>query len=53
MTALNRLRESECRFLSVVSAGHMVGIVDLDNIVEMIKIQSALSGRNGAVQIAQ
>lgn len=52
-SVLQRLQGSECRLLSVTSAGRMVGIVDLDNIIELIKIQSALHGRNGAAERAR
>lgn len=39
---LQRLQSCQCRLLSVVDAGRLVGIVNLDNIMELIAIQTAL-----------
>ena len=47
---LERLQSCHCPLLSVTKAGQLVGIVNLDNIIELIKIQSALHGRDGSGQ---
>ena len=39
---LQRLQSCHCPLLSVTKAGQLVGIVNLDNIMELIKIQTAL-----------
>ena len=39
---LRRLQNCQCRLLSVVEAGRLVGIINLDNIMELISIQTAL-----------
>ena len=39
---LQRLETSDCRLLAVNDSGRLVGIINLDNILELIKIQSAL-----------
>ena len=39
---LQRLQTCQCRLLSVTEAGRLVGIVNLDNIMELISIQEAL-----------
>lgn len=39
---LQRLQSCECRLLSVTDAGRLVGIINLDNIMELISIQTAL-----------
>lgn len=39
---LQRLQNCQCRLLSVVENGRLVGIVNLDNIMELISIQTAL-----------
>ena len=39
---LKRLQSCRCRLLSVTEAGRLTGIVNLDNIMELIKIQTAL-----------
>lgn len=39
---LERLQVSHCRLIAVNKAGHLVGIVNLDNFVEFMKIQAAL-----------
>jgi Zn-dependent protease len=44
---LERLHNCHCPFLSVTEAGQLVGIVNLDNIMELIKIQTALQGQVG------
>jgi hypothetical protein len=44
---LERLHNCHCPFLSVTEAGQLVGIVNLDNIMELIKIQTALQGQDG------
>jgi Zn-dependent protease/predicted transcriptional regulator len=41
-TVLQRLQTCKCRLLSVTEAGRLVGIVNLDNIMELISIQKAL-----------
>jgi Zn-dependent protease/predicted transcriptional regulator len=42
---LERLQSCHCRLLSVTEAGRLVGIIDLDNIMELIRIQTALQER--------
>lgn len=44
---LQRLQECHCPLLFVTDAGRLVGIVNLDNIMELIKIQTALHERGG------
>ena len=39
---LQRLQSCNCPLISVTSAGKLVGIVNLENIMELIKIQTAL-----------
>jgi Zn-dependent protease/predicted transcriptional regulator len=39
---LNRLQRDHCPLISVMSAGKLVGIIDLDNISELIQIQAAI-----------
>ncbi len=39
---LQRLQDCQCRLLAVMDAGRLVGIVNLDNIMELISIQTAL-----------
>ncbi len=39
---LQRLQSCHCSLLSVIDAGRLVGIVNLDNIMELIAIQTAL-----------
>jgi predicted transcriptional regulator len=39
---LERLQSCRCPLLAVTDAGKLVGIVNLDNIMELIKIQSAI-----------
>jgi len=39
---LQRLQTCQCRLLSVTEAGRLVGIVNMDNIMELISIQTAL-----------
>ena len=44
---LERLQTCHCPLLSVTKAGQLVGIVNLDNIMELIKIQTVLHERHG------
>ena len=39
---LERLQSCHCPLLSATKAGQLVGIVNIDNIMELIKIQTAL-----------
>jgi hypothetical protein len=39
---LERLQNSDCRLLSITDSDRQVGIVNIDNFVELIKIQGAL-----------
>lgn len=39
---LKRLQSSKCRLLSVIEDNKLVGIINLDNIMELINIQTAL-----------
>lgn len=39
---LQRLQNCQCRLLSVTEAGRLVGIINLDNIMELISIQTAI-----------
>jgi Zn-dependent protease/predicted transcriptional regulator len=43
---LERLQDCHCPLLSVTEADRLAGIVNLDNIVELIKIQTALHERD-------
>jgi len=47
---LERLQSSHCPLISVTEADQLVGIVNLDNIMELIKIQTALHERDGSGQ---
>ncbi len=44
---LQRLETSDCRLLSVTKAGRFAGIINLENIMELIKIQTALQESRG------
>ena len=44
---LERLQYCHCPLLSVTEEEQLVGIVNLDNIIELIKIQTALQERDG------
>lgn len=44
---LERFQNSSCRLLSVTEAGKLAGIINLDNIMELIKIQAALQTQQG------
>ena len=44
---LELLQNYRCRLLSVTEAGRLAGIVNLDNIMELIRIQTALQERHG------
>ena len=44
---LERLQSCQCRLLSVTEGGRLAGIVNLDNIMELIRIQTALQERHG------
>jgi CBS domain-containing protein len=44
---LERLRNCSCRLLSVTDSGRLVGIINLDNVMELIKIHNALHQRQG------
>ena len=44
---LERLQNCQCPLLFVTKAGHLVGIINLDNIMELIKIQTALQEQHG------
>jgi Zn-dependent protease/predicted transcriptional regulator len=44
-TALSRLQESRCPAMPVLSRGHVVGMLTLDNVGEFVMIQNALKGR--------
>ncbi len=44
---LERLQSCHCPLLAVTKAGQLVGIVNLDNIMELIKIQTILHDRDG------
>ncbi len=41
-SAMERLQSCNCRLISVMDAGRIVGIINLDNIMELVRIQSAL-----------
>ena len=44
---LKRLQSSKCRLLSVIDNNQLVGIINLDNIMELINIQAALHESDG------
>ena len=46
-TVLERLQSCHCPLVTVTEAGQLKGIVNLDNIMELIKIQAALQDRVG------
>lgn len=39
---LERLQAGDCRLIAVTTDGKIAGIIDMDNIIELIKIQTAL-----------
>jgi len=39
---LERLQAGDCRLVAVMRSGELAGVIDMDNIIELIKIQSAL-----------
>jgi Zn-dependent protease/predicted transcriptional regulator len=43
---LNRLQSDHCPLISVTKAGKLVGIIDLDNILELIQIQAAIQEKH-------
>ena len=47
VTVLERLQSCQCRLLSVTEVDRLVGIINLDNIMELIRIQTALQERQG------
>lgn len=51
VTVLERLQSCQCRLLSVTEADRLVGIINLDNIMELIRIQTALQERQGHGQM--
>ncbi|MBN2044234.1 MAG: site-2 protease family protein [Anaerolineales bacterium] len=46
-TAFNRLRECACHTMPILRNGELVGLVTMDNIGELIRIQSILDLREG------
>jgi len=44
---IERLRNCSCRLLSVTESGRLAGILNLDNVMELIKIHNALHQRHG------
>jgi predicted transcriptional regulator len=46
-TVLERLQSCQCPLLAVIESGRLVGIINLDNIMELIRIQTALQERHG------
>jgi len=42
---LERFQTSECRLVSVTASGRLAGIVNLDNILELLQFQEILEGR--------
>jgi predicted transcriptional regulator len=45
---MERLQSCECRLISITDAQVIVGIINLDNIMELVRIQSALMERSHA-----
>ena len=45
---LERLRESRCPLLAVMQHGQVAGIINMDNIMELIRIQTMLEARQEA-----
>lgn len=41
-SAMERLQSCNCRLISVMDAGRIVGIINLDNIMELVRIHSSL-----------
>ncbi len=48
---LVRLQSCHCQLLAVTEAGRLAGIINLDNIMELIKIQATLQERDGRHEI--
>lgn len=46
--AMERLQSCDCRLISITDAQVIVGIINLDNIMELVRIQSALRERSHA-----
>ena len=44
---LERLQSGHCPLFSVTEAGQLVGIVNLDNVMELVRIQTAIQKRDG------
>ncbi len=42
---LERFQNSDCKIIAVTESGSLVGIIDLENIIELLKIQSAMHER--------
>jgi predicted transcriptional regulator len=42
---LERFQTSECRLVSVTASGRLAGLVNLDNILELLQFQEILEGR--------
>jgi len=43
---LGRLQSCQCRLLTLTNAGQLTGIVNLDNIMDLIKIQTVMQKRH-------
>lgn len=43
---LERLQTCNCRLISVMDRGRVVGIINLDNIMELVRIQTALTAQS-------
>jgi Zn-dependent protease/predicted transcriptional regulator len=43
---LERLQSCHCALIAVTKAGQLAGIINMDNVMELIKIQTALQERN-------
>jgi Zn-dependent protease/CBS domain-containing protein len=46
-TIWQRLREGDGHLLPIVDDGRLVGLIDLDNLVELARIRAAIAGRRG------
>ena len=42
---LDRFQNSDCKIIAVTRSGNLAGIIDLENIIELLKIQTAMHER--------
>jgi hypothetical protein len=44
-SVMEKFQTSDCRLVSVTASGRLAGIVNLDNILELLQFQEILQGR--------